>query len=108
MYLKIGFISFGILLFLLLCTYKFFIEKRKRTEKTASYVSFIGAILLLYVLSGALFAFFAPTFLSKVIVAIFALSPFIIGKMATYEKENFYSFIQILCIFLSVFYSFVI
>ena len=108
MYLKIGFILFGILLFSLLCIYKLFVEKKNRTEKTAVYVSFMGAVLLLYVLSGILFAIFAPAFLAKVIIGIFAVSPFIIGKVVTYNKEGFYSFIQILCVFLSIFYSFVI
>ena len=108
MYLKFGFILFGILLFLLFCIYKLFVEKKERTEKTATYVSFMGGVLLLYVLSGVLFAIFAPTILSKAVIAIFALSPFIIGKIATYEKEKFYSFIQILCIVMSLFYSFVI
>ena len=108
MYLKFGFILFGFLLFSMLCTYKLFIEKRKRTEKTAVYVSFMGAVLLLYVLSGVLYAIFCPTIISKMIIVIFAFSPFIIGKIVTYEKEGFYSFIQILCVIMSVFYTFVI
>lgn len=108
MYLKIGFILFGIILFLLLCTYKLFIEKRKRTEKTALFVSFTGAVLLLYVLSGILFALFVFGIISKLIILIFAVSPFIIGKAATYEKEKFYSYMQILYIAVSIIYAFIV
>lgn len=106
MYLKFGFIIAGFLLFALLCIYKLVISKRKRTDKTSIYVSVMGAVLGIYVLCGVFFAIFAPTNLSKLIIAIFTLSPFIIGKVATYEKENFYSFLQIFCIAMSLFYSF--
>ena len=88
--------------------YKLFISKKKRTEKTALYVSFMGAVLLLYVLSGILFAIFAPTLISKAVIVFFAVSPFIIGKAATYEKEGFYSFIQIFCVVMSFFYAFIV
>ena len=108
MYLKIIFIIFAFLLFSLLSIYKLFVSKQKRTEKTALFVTFVGAILLLYVLSGVLYGIFAPTLINKAVIVIFAVSPFIIGKFATYEKENYYSFLQIFCIVLSMIYSFII
>lgn len=108
MYLKFFFVLSSILLFILLSIYKLFISKQKRTEKTAAFISFIGAITLLYVLSGILFAIFTPKLINKFIIAIFAVSPFVIGRLATYEKENFYSFLQIFCVAISAIFTFIV
>lgn len=108
MYLKVFFLICAIIFFSLMCLYKLFISKQKRTEKTAIFVSFMGASLLLYVISGVLFGIIAPTLINKLVILFLALSPFLIGKFATYEKENYYSFLQIFCIALSTIYTFII
>ena len=108
MYLKIIFIICAVVFFSLMCLYKLFISRQERTEKTAIFVSFMGASLLLYVISGFLFGIFAPTIINKFVIVLFALSPFIIGKFATYEKENYYAFLQIFCILLSTIYTFIV
>lgn len=108
MYLKLLFIICAILLCSLLILYKLVISKRKRTEKTAAFISFMGAMVFLYVLSGILLSIFIPNIINKLIIALFAISPFIIGKFATYEKESFYSFLQIFCIITSTIYCFIV
>ena len=104
MYLKIVFLVSAILMTMMLLFYKLYLQKRKRTEKTAEYISVLVFVFVLYVMSAVLCAIFIPGIMNKVLMMFFAISPFIIGKMATYEKETFYSYIQIFCLVVSIFY----
>ena len=102
--LETMFIFIAGLLVFILSLYKLFICKLKRTSKTSLYISFMTGILLIYILSAVLLVIFEPEIWSKIIILIFGLSPFIIGRLATYEKENMYSWIQIGTITLGIFY----
>lgn len=67
--------------------------------KNSAYPALIAVLLIFYVLISLLLfiAKFEP------IMFLFAISPFIIGKLATYKTENLYSLLQIFCILLSAF-----
>ena len=98
--LKIFFISISVILTLLLSIYKLVICKLKRTSKVSLYISIITGFLFFYIISAIVLSIFTPS----VTVLLFGISPFIIGKFATYEKENFYSWAQIFLILFSIFY----
>lgn len=72
------------------------------SPKLSKYVPLIAGLLILYCLTAILLVFFAPNNLYRLILLIFGLSPFIIGRMVSYEKLKKYSFIQTLCVILSV------
>ena len=108
MYLKILFIIIGFILFLMLSFYKLYLCKKPRTEKVSVFVSGLGAIFLLYIVIAVLLAIFIPGIINKSVLLFFGISPFIIGKLATYEKEKIYSLIQILFVAVSVIYTFII
>lgn len=69
--------------------------------KKSDYVAGIALLFALYVLSALITAILIPNIYCKIVMILFALSPFIIGKMATYEKEKIYTVFQILSILAS-------
>ena len=70
--------------------------------KASHFVALMAIFMALYIVSGIILAFFIPNVLSKALILLFALSPFIIGKLATYKHEKIYSLIQIICVLISV------
>lgn len=108
MLLKYIFILFAFILAFMIMLYKIYIQKQKRTSKTAEYLSVLTWAFALYIISAVILAIFIQGGVNKAVVAIFALSPFIIGKFATYEKESFYSLIQVTCAIISGVYVFLI
>lgn len=104
MLLQYIFITFALILALMITFYKLYIQKVKKGGETASYVSVLTGAFTLYILSALILVFFINGGMNKAIITLFALSPFIIGKFATYEKEGFYSFIQTACAIISAGY----
>ena len=102
--LKIIFIVISVLLALILILYKLLISKLKRTSNTSVYISFMTGMLLIYILGAFVLSTYTQDIFSKIIIFVFGLSPFIVGKFATYEKENLYSWIQISIITFGIFY----
>ena len=88
--LKLIFILISIILALMLSIYKLFLAKQKRTPAISLFVSAIGGVLLVYILSCFIYAILISGMVHKIMVILLGLSPFIIGKFATYEKENIY------------------
>ena len=108
MSLKILFMVIGFVLFLMLSFYKLYICKRPRTEKVSVFVSIMGGLFVIYIISALILAIFIPGIINKLVIVFFGLSPFIIGRLATYEKEKIYSLIQIIFVIISVIYTFII
>ena len=104
MLLKYIFITFAVILAVMITVYKLYVQKLKRNEKTASYVSVLTWAFALYIFSAFVLVFFINGGINKTVIILFALSPFIIGKLATYQKESLYSIIQILCAVISAGY----
>lgn len=98
--LKILFAASG-LLFVILFSVRAFC-KFEDLGKLSAFVSSIAIFLLMYLLATLILIVIVPNILHKLILILFALSPFIIGKIVTYKKLKFYSVIQILCVILSV------
>lgn len=105
MYLKILeilFIISGILLVIFLSLRTYISSKIKDNLKISSFVTFIATILLIYIILAILLAIFEKNGIYKAIMAFFAVSPFLIGKLVTYEKVKLFSIIQILLAAISV------
>ncbi|MBR1776740.1 hypothetical protein IJ750_06695 [bacterium] len=98
------FITISAILTLFLISYKTYICKLERTPAISVFVSAITGTMLLYVLSAAVLTVTITGIFNKLIILSLGLSPFIIGKMATYEKENLYCYIQILIIVFGIIY----
>ncbi len=108
MLLKSIFIIFASILALMISIYKVFLQKRKHSEKIACYLSGLTWAFSLYILSAVLLAVFIPGIINKIFVLFFSSSPFIIGRLAVYNKESFYSIIQIICAAISAVYVYLV
>ncbi len=98
------FIIFAVLFGLALIINKIYIVKLKDNLKKSDYIAGIALLLAMYVVLSLIVGILIPTIYKKASMILFALSPFIIGKLATYEKEKIYAVIQILSVFISVFF----
>ena len=81
---------------------KVYVVKLKDNLKKSDYVAGIAILLAMYVILSLVLGILIPSVYKKSVMLLFALSPFIIGKLATYEKEKIYTAIQILSVFISV------
>ena len=93
MYLKIMetlFVVSGVMLVILLSLREFISSKIKDNLKISVFVSCIAGVLLMYIVLAILLAIFGKGGIYKVLMAFFGVSPFIIGRLATYEKIKIY------------------
>src|SRR5574344_1591223 len=102
--LKYFFIFAGSLLTIMLLLGKLYIFKLKDNILVSNYAATIAGLMGVYAVSALLLTLVVPNIAYKVLMLLFAGSPFIIGRFATYEKEILYSFIQIITAFVSVIY----
>ncbi len=100
--LKILFILCGIMYIISVILHKKYFSKLKDNSKISDYVALIALFLVFYILFGLLIFIFEKSILYKTIMLIFSSSPFILGKIATYEKEKLFTLIQFIAIILSV------
>ncbi len=110
MYLKIlewSMIFAGITLGLLITFQKLVVCKLKN-DIVANYVPFIAFVMLIYIVVALLLAIATRGTINKVVTFLFAISPFAIGKFVTYKTETFFSYIQVICAFLSSAYTFLV
>lgn len=98
---KVVFIAVSCILAILIILHKAFVSKIKDNIKISHFVASIAFFLALYVIFGIALIFVLKSIFYKFIIFIFAMSPFIIGKLATYKKEKLYSFIQVVSVILS-------
>ena len=105
MYLGVLKLLFGAsgILFVILFSIRAFGEF-KDLGKLSAFVSCIAMFLLLYIMFAVCLALIVPNLINKLIIILFALSPFVIGKIVTYKKLKLYSIIQILCVILSIWF----
>lgn len=111
MYLKILEILFGSLAFgliVLMILRELGITKKLSPMRASDYVSSMAGLLFAYIIFAFALAAFVPGGINKIILALFGISPFIIGKLVTYKKVKMYSFIQIVCVILSLVYVYII
>lgn len=107
MHLKFLEIIFGfssLMLILLMVLREMGITKHLSPMRASDYISSMVAFLFVYIMFAFLLAIFTPFGLNKIIFALFGVSPFIIGKLVTYQKVKKYSILQIFCVILSLVY----
>jgi hypothetical protein len=97
---------FGFLFALSIILFKLFVSHQKDMMIKSHFIAGMAMSMGIYILSGIILAFFVPDIAKKLIILLFALSPFIIGKLATYKLEKIYSFIQVFCVLISVVFVF--
>ncbi len=106
--LKLIFIISGLLFVLSIIVHKLYVSKQKDMMKASHFIAAMAIFMGIYILSGIILSFLIPNFLYRLLIIVFALSPFIIGKLATYEKEKIYSFIQVFCVLISLVFILII
>ena len=101
-FFKIFFMIIGLILVILLSMRSFISSKIEDNLKVSVFVTVIAGFLLLYIILAIILTFILPENWYKIIMLFFAVSPFIIGKLASYEKIKIFSIIQILLAAISV------
>lgn|SRR5574344_404114 len=81
---------------------KFWVFKIKNIMISSNFVAAIAALFGIYSLLCLLLMFSTPDLKIKLIMLVFGSSPFLIGKMATYKLETFFTVCQVLFVFLSL------
>ena len=99
--LKILFITSAFLFPFLLILHKYYMTKVKDNVKISNYVAFTAVFLVIYIIGALLLAIITGGIKYKLLMIFFALCPFIIGKIAKYEKIRLYSSIQIMIMLFS-------
>ncbi len=99
--LEILFVLSAVVLTTQLITLFFGITKKMEPMKASAYVSAVAMALFIYVVTAIGLAIFLPSLHSKLIMLVFAISPFLIGKVASYPKLKIFSIFQILCVIMS-------
>ena len=99
------FIIIALLLAIMLICYKLWVYKINDTNMAKSnYMAGITGLFFLFSILAFIIAIITPGLKHKLILLIIAASPFIIGELATYKTEKFYSIIQVLIILGSICY----
>lgn len=103
-YLEYIFIIVGILLCIALVLNKIYFCKLKDNIIKSNFVVILAWLLGGYIIFAFVTGILLPDIQNKTVMLTFAISPFIIGKFATYQKEPLYTFIQFVCVLSSVVY----
>ena len=98
---KILFIISAVLFSLLIILHKQFTLKIKDNVKISNFVAVIGFSLVAYMLCALILSAVMGGVKYKMLMISFALMPFIIGKMAQYQKIRLYSSLQIIIMLIS-------
>jgi len=99
--LKLLFLTSTILFAVLIFFHKNFVEKIKDNVKKSNFVAFIAFSLVAYIVCAMLLAIISGGIKYKILMMFFAIFPFIIGRMATYQKIKLYTMSQILIMLIS-------
>ena len=99
--IKLIFIASAILFSILIIMHKKITLKLKDNVKTSNFVAIIAFSLFAYIISALLIMFFISGLKYKILMLFFALCPFIIGKIATYQKIKLYSMFQLAIMIIS-------
>ncbi|MBR2069767.1 MAG: hypothetical protein IJ877_08415 [Candidatus Gastranaerophilales bacterium] len=101
-FLALAFSLSGLLFVLSIFIHKIYISKQKDIMKASHFIASMTIFMGLYILSGFILTFFVKGIFSKILIFLFAMSPFIVGKFATYKYEKIYSLIQVFCVLISI------
>ena len=83
---------------------KLFVFRKKEASFVSDYCANIAVFIVLYVILSLIFIAFMPTMFAKFVMVGFALSPFILGLLATYHTEKYFTLLQLCLIATSIWY----
>jgi len=93
--LKIFFISISSLLIFTIFTGKFFIFNCTNSRYMAQCGLVMAILFALYSINGIILAILPSSITYKIILIALGISPYIIGRLATYETLNVATFVQL-------------
>ena len=111
MYCKIiefSFILSSLALLFLMILREFGLTKNLSPMRASDYISIMAIFMFAYIILALILAALIPGSINKIVMAIFGLSPFIIGKLVTYKKVKIYTYGQIFCVILSLVYIIIV
>ena len=94
----------GLSIIFLILIYKILFIKNIKNEILSYIIAGASFTLFIYILAGIGVFALNSSLITKFIILISVLSPFIIGSIVTYEKERYFLFLQLLIIAFSVGY----
>lgn len=103
--LKTIFIVSAILAAVSIVIGKIFVFGRQKPVFTGNYAAAVAAVIGVY----SILAFAMLTqggYFDKLAMLLFALSPYLIGRITTYRNINFFTMVQVIVLILSAFYAF--
>lgn len=103
-YLEYIFLITSILLCITLVLNKTYFCKLRDNITKSNFVVILAILLACYIVFAFSTGIFIPNILNKLIMFIFAVSPFVIGEFATYQKEPLFTSVQFTSVLLSVIY----
>jgi hypothetical protein len=98
------FIAISIVLALYIIYGKFFVFKKKDAVYVSDYCSGIAVSFSLYVIFAFLCVFFQPSLHGKFLMMALGVSPFLLGFLANYYTEKYFTILQILLLCFGIYY----
>lgn len=83
---------------------KLFVFKKKHPSFVSAYCATMAIFVAIYSILALALVWLMPSSNSKLIMFGFAISPFLIGLLATYHTEKYYTIVQILVFLTSILY----
>lgn len=74
---------------------KFFVFKKREPQFISDYCATLAGFIGIYSFSAIALSFLIPVAVFKLIMIAFALSPFLLGLLVTYNTEKYYTWIQV-------------
>jgi hypothetical protein len=102
--LKILFVLVAFLFSLSIILGKLHFFKMKDATWVSDYIAFIAGSIGVYSVLAFAIMFRAPLIQTKAVMLFFAASPFLLGSLATYKLERFFTISQILLVWTSIAY----
>jgi hypothetical protein len=93
----------GVLFALSIIYGKMFVFKKKDATYVSDYCASIAVFTTAYVIFSLVNIILMPTMLDKLFMLLFGASPFLLGFLATYHTEKYFTAIQILVICASIY-----
>lgn len=103
--LEFLFITSAILLALTIIYGKLFVFKKRDAVFVSDYCAGIAMFLVLYVILAFACTSYMPTVFAQFIMVGFGLSPFILGLLANYHTEKYFTVVQLCLICTSIWYA---
>lgn len=91
-------------IFMMIICGKLFVFRKRSAQFVSDYCATMAAMIGLYALLSLIFVFIYPDMISKSVMLAIALSPFIIGLLASYHTEKYYTCLQLVLLLFSMYY----